>query len=536
MKRSKVSTFSITLILLMGLILPVFSSFVNKADAAVSIDFEIVNVVWGTPQNNPISVSPGDVNVPLTVYVRNLSNNTLRGVTGILNLSYPFKDYNTESYTAKATGQPVEQSNVLQPTGDILEMGTFTLTFNLDIDANATKGVYYYNLTINYYVNQSGFFVTGVPRVYQIAIRIHNRAPVIYSSNPAPGTVNLIIGESANFTINKCSDPDNDSLSYEWRFDDVTVLENKTSYLYTATKDDLGTHVLEFRVSDGNLTTSQTWTINVLREVKTNFTVNSQYVVIGLENEVSFKVVNTVWNGRVDISFSVPNPLVIKGNSTITYYDVQPNETLNPTFIVFVPTAAYGQTLPTQLVITYSDENGNSYTDTLSIGLIPKGYINMVVYEKLVTPNPAHPGDKISISATILNKGNVGAYFANVSIISNEVLQLTYESTSYIGDIDANSPVPFTLYAIVKQDVNNGTYPITVWFYYEDDMFESHVMNITFYLTVQSVSSNATTTSGQQLDIFTVLYEGGWTIIFGGIVVLAFAILYSRRKEKELPK
>ena len=535
MTKSRLSGIAVVTILVLGLLFPIFSSAISPVKAAVSIDFEIINVVWGTPQNNPIEVSPGDTNVPLTVYVRNLSNNTLRGVTGVLNLSYPFKDFNTESYTAKATGQPIEQSNVLEPTGDILEMGSFTLTFNLNIDPNATKGVYYYNLTISYYVNQSGWFVAGVPRVYQIPIRIHNRAPVIYSSNPAPGTVNLYVGESANFTINKCEDPDNDTLTYKWEFDDVTVLENSTSYLYTATKKDIGTHVLQFTASDGNLTTSQTWTINVLREVKTDFSISSQYVTIGLENTISLKFKNNVWYGRVDITLSVPNPLVIKGNNTVTYYDVMPNDTITTEFVVYVPPAAYGQTVPAQVALSYSDENGNSYTDTLSVGLIPKGYISMLIYEKVIDPNPAHPGDKIAISATILNKGNTGAYFANVSILPNDILTLTYESTSYIGDIDANSPVPFTVYAIVNSNVQNGTYPITVWFYYEDDLFSAHVMNITFYLTVLQAPQNKTSTSGQGIDIFTILYEGGWTVIVGGIVVIAFAVLYSRRKEKELP-
>ena len=269
--------------------------------------------------------------------------------------------------------------------------------------------------------------------------------------------------------------------------------------------------------------------------MKTDFSINSQYVTIGLENTISLKFKNNVWYGRVDITFNVPNPLVIRGNNTITYYDVMPNDTITAEFVVYVPSAAYGQTVPTQVALSYSDENGNSYTDTLSVGLIPKGYIRMLIYEKVIDPNPAHPGDKISISATILNKGNMGAYFANVSILPNDILTLTYESTSYIGDIDANSPVPFTVYAIVNSNVKNGTYPITVWFYYEDDLFSAHIMNITFYLTVQQIPQNRTTSHGQGIDIFTILYEGGWTVIIGGIVVIAFAVLYSRRKEKELP-
>ena len=534
MRRTTSSLFLLFLILTLFSTSLLMTNMKVHVKAAIAVDFEIENVVWGTPQNYPISVSPGDTNVPLTIFVRNLSNNTLRGVHGTLNLSYPFKDYVTESYTAEATAQPVEQGNVLNQTGDILEMGSFTLTFNLNIDPNATKGVYYYNLTLTYFVSVGNVFVAGEPRVYLIPIRIYNRAPVIYSVNPTSGTVDVLIGETVNFTVNKCKDPDNDTLNYEWYFDGDLVLENSTTYIYTALEEDVGSHTLEFRASDGNLTTSWTWTINVMREVKTTVKVSNQYVTVGLVNTINFTISNNIWHGRVDVSCVVPNPLVINGNSSWTFYNITPDDIIVVTVSVYVPFGAYGNTFPTQIGLSYSDEYGNEYTETYSVGLVTRGYIRIVVYEKSVIPTPVKPGEKVAFSATILNKGNIGAIFTNVSIIPNDILELTPESVTYIGDVDANSPVPFTVYAYVKSDVNNGTYPILIKIYYEDDLFNGYALNVTFLLTVLKVTNTENETQSTTIDLYEILYRGGWTVIIGGIAVIVFAIVYSKKKLKQL--
>ena len=524
---------AIVSVLMVLLIASMYSTFLNvpTAQAQISVSFEIENVVWGTPENNPITVSPGDVNVPLTIYVRNPSNYTLRGVRGTLNLSYPFKDYTSDSFTAAATGQPVEQGDVLNQTGDILPAGSFTLTFYLNIFSNATKGAYTYNLTITYLVEVNGSFVYGEPQKLEVTIRIYNRPPNIYSVNPAAATVNVLVGESINFTT-KCGDPDNDSLTYEWRFNDVMV-GNKSYYIYTASESDLGSNTLELTVSDGNLTTTNTWTITVSRDVTTTLLVSDYYITVGLSNIINFTLKNNVWQGTVDVSYSVPNPLVIKGNNTWTFYNVTSDEILNISVVVYAPFAAMGNTFSTTLTVSYSDEYGNAYTDSFNIGLITRGYISIVVFDKEYLPNPAVSGQKVSISATILNKGNMQAYFANVTILPNPILTLISTSHSYIGDLDENSPVPFTVEAIVKSDTANGSYPVVIKLYYEDDQFNPHEMNITVIIDVIKISQT-TTSNTQQITLLDMLYEGGWTLVIIGIAFVAIIVLYNRKMAKKV--
>ena len=217
-------------------------SSINVVHAQASVNFEILRVVWGTPQNNPITVNPGDTNVPLTIYVKNNSSESLVGVYGELNVTEPFKHTENNNYTARTYATPIESSNVLAPTGEVLPWGTFTLTYNLNINSTAKKGYYPCTLTIYYALNNSGNYTPGEPKTYHITIFIYNRPPEIESYRPADLNIAIYVNDSVEFFV-KCSDPDNDTLSYEWGFDGE-VVATTNNYTYTPTEDDVGTHNL----------------------------------------------------------------------------------------------------------------------------------------------------------------------------------------------------------------------------------------------------------------------------------------------------
>ncbi|RLG70975.1 MAG: hypothetical protein DRO23_12630, partial [Thermoprotei archaeon] len=312
-------------LLIIGLLMIFIMSIssINVVHAQASVDFEILRVVWGTPQNNPITVSPGDTNVPLTIYVKNNSNRTLVGVRGELNVTDPFRHTENNNYTASSMGTPVESSNVLAPTGEVLPWGTFTLTYHLNINNTAKKGTYTCTLTIYYTVNSSGTYIPGVPKTYSVTIIIYNRPPEIESYRPADLNIAIYVNDSVEFFV-KCSDPDNDTLSYEWAFDGE-VVATTNNYTYTPTEDDVGTHNLEFAVDDGELRTTMTWTITVTKTIITQVNVSTNYLFGGFETGVNITVKNNAWDGTVQISFGIQSPLVIYGNSSWTFKSVVPD-------------------------------------------------------------------------------------------------------------------------------------------------------------------------------------------------------------------
>ena len=498
------------------------ANIIHVMAASDDVEFRIEEVFWGT-LNNRITVSAGATNVPLTIVIRNYSNYTLRGVVGTLNLTYPFTDYQSGSNQSTARAQPIEQGNVLNQTGDILPMGSFSLTFYLNIDDNATKGGYVCSLKIEYAVKNGSIFIIGEPKILNITINIPNHPPTIESYSPSQTTVTASIGSIINFTI-EASDQDNDNLTFRWELNGEQVA-NGTNYTFIAFENFTGTNTLRCVVDDGEATTTVTWTIVVQRISSTKLLVSTQYITAGIENTLNIRIRNDEWTGTVTASFNAPQPLVIIGNNTFTFRGIKPGDTISFNITLYAPETALGSTVQCAVSITYNDEEGNSYTENLGIGLIIKGIVVLSLYDIQVSPQPANPGDKVMITGVLLNRGNVKAQFVNVSLEENMVLKIFPGSFEYIGDLDPNSPTPFTLYAYVKSNASEGIYRLRIVVEYQDDIHEIHyyVKEVLIRILQEQKESHQQQSSGIELvDI-------GWGIIIVAAITAA-TIIYVRRK------
>jgi hypothetical protein len=122
-----------SLICVYVLIVSFFSLCTTSTHAQPAIHLRVEQVAWGTSTANPAEVEPGDANTPLTVDVRNLSNETLKGVYGTLLLSEPFADHLSGGHNATAPGVPLQAGDIFNQTGEILPAGSLSFTFRLDI-------------------------------------------------------------------------------------------------------------------------------------------------------------------------------------------------------------------------------------------------------------------------------------------------------------------------------------------------------------------------------------------------------------------
>jgi len=422
----------------------------------------------------------------------------------------------------------VESGDVLNQTGDILPSGSFTLTFQLNIDDDAKKGVYYANLTIYYNIEENGVFIPGEPQKLEIAIRLPNRSPVIYSVNPTAATLTVPVGQFVNFSC-FANDPDGDSVTYEWTLDGNTVGYGQ-NYTYYATRDDVGSHTLVVEASDGNLSVTNSWTIIVVINPTTTLQISTNYLYGGSTNLITINITNNVWIGRVQVSLTVQQYLVIIGNSSWTINNVKPNDTISITAEIFAPETLIGQTMQVGLAIGYSDNYGNTYTENYAIGFVIRGKIALRVYDIIVSPSIPKAGEKFSISGTILNVGNVKAMFTNISLIPNPILKLDYESSSYIGDVDPNSPVPFTITAYIKPNTANDTYTINLLIKFTDDLYNEH--NITLNISIQVVNYQSNQGGGNQSSGTSTFFTEGEIALIGIViaVVAVGSIMYFRRR------
>jgi hypothetical protein len=155
----------------------------------------------------------------------------------------------------------------------------------------------------------------------------------------------------------------------------------------------------------------------------------------------------------------------------------------------------------------------------------------------VVSPQTIARGSEITISATALNTGNAIANYANASLQPNSVLELSRESSTYVGEIELNSPVPFTIVAKVKTGAQNGTYPLSISLTYQDDQYKQHVLNVTTDMLVATGAELPSDSNGTN-EILQFLSNGGWSIIVVAGAGIAVLILYVRRlsKIKQEPK
>jgi len=484
----------------------------------------VEQVEWGTSTDNPLDVSPGDTNVPLTVDIRNRSNLTLNGIYATLYLVYPFTNKSGGSI-ANAVGSALQMGDIMHPTGEVLPGGSFFLTFRLNIDLDAKPGNYPCTVTVEYLANESGYCLIGVPKNLTVTIVLPNKLPIIDSITPADTNPSVFVGDFLNFTCS-CHDPDGDNLTYRWTIDDA-IISNSSYFVYMPKDQDVGTHTVNLRVSDGISAASQTWTLQVEKIKTTSIMVSDNRLICGVDNLLNISIENNLWKGTVQVSLATTSPLVVYGNNSWIFRSVEPNDTLSISLNIYAPESSVGTTTTATLSVSYNDEYGQSQTDTYNVGLIIRGLIDLIVYDIELIPLPAYQGAVVTITATLLNRGNVDAKNVNVSIQPNPILELSALSRDYFDRIEKNSREPFNVRAQIKEDVPNGTYTVTVNIYYQDDQYRTHTINFTIPLQVIEREEGTKGTEEGNLFIDFLNKGGGALLILAGVAIVLL-ILYVR--------
>lgn len=467
-----------------------------------SVSFKVTRVVWGEDPDNPIKAYPGDTGTSLTVEVQNLSpNETIKGVTAVLMLDDPFADiYGNRNATA--TGEPAI-GEILNPTDEILPKGFFTLTFSLDIDSNALPRSYSYDMTVNYSVNCTGTFEEGEPQNLTVEFVVSKiESTVTCSISP------VSVEKSETVDVSGSIDPAQENvtvtLTYK-RPDGSTSSANVRTNAEGSYRDSCQPDV------EGSWSVNASWlgderhkgdwalaSFEVRLAVSLSVVTSSNRLTGGLDNKFNVTLLNNggVPLSTIDVTLGIPSPLIVHGDNQWTFEYLEVGNSTLIAVEIYAPTSSIGTTYSGSLNLNYRDDYGESHSNSHPVGLIIRGQIELVVYGTTVSPLPARPGSKVSITATILNKGNVAARYVNASITPSSVLGLTSESTAYVGEVEENSPAPFTLAANVDTSLQDGTFPVTISVTYRDDQYVDHSLNTTLYLIVEKPEGDVTDSGG----------------------------------------
>jgi len=497
------------------------------------VEFKVSRVVWGDNVDNPIKAHPGDSGVTLTIEMQNLSpDKTIKGVTATLLLDgSPFTDI-YGNHNATATGKPTV-GEILNPTDKIEPKSFFTVTFTLDIDENAIPGTYNQTMIVKYSVESDNDFVEGTPQNLNVEIVVSKIESTVTVS-VSPQVVEK--GEAVRVSGSIDPAPKNATVTLtftgpEREFNSTVEVNLDGSFAKSFKPDINGTWSVNASWP-GDIKYEESWSsasFEVRPRVSLSIITSNNRIIGGLDNKFTITIAN---DGKVPLSvleasLTLPNPLVIHGKNSweISYLDVGNSTTIN--LVIYAPDASIGSTFSGSFTVNYRDDYGDSHTDTFPLGLIVVGRVELVLYDKTVKPQPAQNGSKVEITATLLNKGTVSAMYVNASILPSPILRLTSGSSTYIGEVEENSQSPFTLDAYVRDDAENGTYPIIMRISYRDDQHVDHAFNTTVYLTVIAVKTKRQS-SQEETGFFTSSFEQLLILLTVLAASVAILLLYRR--------
>lgn len=104
----------------------------------------VSSVYWGVNPMAPLTASPGDEGLTLSIVVTNVGDDFARDVRGTLKLQRPF------TYEYYLNGEARSTESIVKIAGDIAAGRSFTLQYALSIDQNADEGVYRLPLELTY--------------------------------------------------------------------------------------------------------------------------------------------------------------------------------------------------------------------------------------------------------------------------------------------------------------------------------------------------------------------------------------------------
>ena len=147
-------------------------------------------------------------------------------------------------------------------------------------------------------------------------------------------------------------------------------------------------------------------------------------------------------------------------------------------------------------------------------------------------PDPVLPGQEITISGSILNRGVIAAMYANVTMDAGNTFAEGSVKPTYVGEIDPNAPAPFSVTAVVDPTASEGTHEATISVYFKDDVQIDHAILVPISFTV---ASTVPTTETTKASITSELLSNQVFIVgLLTIIILATVGIYLRGRRRRM--
>jgi hypothetical protein len=289
-------------------------------------------------------------------------------------------------------------------------------------------------------------------------------------------------------------------------------------------------------------------------------------IIAGRAADLNFNITNSNRNPITDVVVTlVPRSesLEILGDSRWTLQELSAQNQARFSTRVFASESLIGSPVSFEVRVQYISGD-QIKSDSFSIGGNVVGEIKIDIHDLIVR----YIGDVPNLTGNLLNQGNTKALFTTIEIQSNNnptsanqsrIVPITY-TPQYLGDLEDNSPLPFSIPLAIGINGNNGTssssnnggsssslaagnYPVSLRITYSDELRNPHavILNRTVSYNPPQQEENAPnqgflgfgSSTGQSGTTSSVL---PLVFIFGAVVAAAVIIIIVIRRRSRTKK
>jgi hypothetical protein len=358
---------------------------------------------------------------------------------------------------------------------------------------------------------------------------------------PTPPQSGLSISSAvptSNSVENLTSLPNNILKNNEVKFGNVTNDKNNKNDSYSLTQ------VSDYYYSNNPNLVSNEIKDNTVDVGGTPKKDKSISLVAGKVDDLKFNITNSnnrpITNAVVTLN-SDSDSLKILGNSKWNLGEIRAGTTQQFVTSVFASKSLINSPVSFKVLIDYI-YNGEAKSDSFNLGANVVGNITADINDLAIN----YIGGIPNLIGNILNKGNTLALFTTIELVGSSsgtekqlqeplssspttlnvsqnmpILKPVSSFPQYLGDLDENSPLPFSIPLAIDNHTAPGVYPVSLKITYSDDLRNSY--SVIRNGTVQFISTAAPSNQGQSFlinnNIITI-------IIF---IIIALGVIFTLR-------
>ena len=511
----------------------------------------VVDTFWGSP-NDQISVEPGDNSVKLNVIIQNRDTGPISGIQGKLLSNNQFSASNGANSLNGFFGSTVpsgstSSADFLIDVSDTIQLGEYILQLDfsyLDKDSILQSEIIDFSVVVDGKSDielsiQNNILTSGTENELILDISNLGTAPAYsISLSISYGTSSGILGTSLDDNTRKIDHLlTNEKLSLTFP---TYVSPNAQKGLYPITI------IVEYRNINGlQKTISQEFAV-IVKDWSSPFSINIPDNILQ-SGRITSTLINLENTGNEDISdisidlqFSTSQssalPIFLNsGSNTWKFNQLNSGDslTLNPE--IFASLSAADTSSVVQVHISYIDSHGFPHDEIRTVGFTVRGLIDLtyksVEFDREILP----AGFNATIVGNLLNQGNTDAQFLSISIIDGDGIILTSDSTQYIGEVDADSLIPFSLKFTIDENARDGTTPLVLQVVYEDTYGNKFVHTSSFDFLIGGSLSDLQPVIIDEPSGTSALLSSPFAIIGVGAFVILITIFILRRRSSKQP-